>query len=69
MTQVVCTKCNAKYYLSNNDMRKIERISNKETYWIKIDRFMCIKCIDKEYSQNGIEVKIEREKLDLDVDK
>ena len=50
-------------------MEKIELISDKETYWIKIDRFMCIKCINKEYSKNGIEVKIEREKLDLDVDK
>lgn len=66
---VTCNGCGKSYSLNQADLQKIEEISDKNTYLVKLENFLCIQCINKKYSKNGIELKIARDSLNLDVDK
>lgn len=66
---VICNGCGKPCSLNQSDLQKIEKISDKSTYFVKLERFLCIQCVNKKYSKNGIELKTARESLNLDVDK
>ena len=63
---VICNGCGKSCSLNQADLQKI---SDKNTYFVKLENFLCIQCVNKKYSKNGIELKTARNSLNLDVDK
>ena len=66
---IVCKNWGKAFNLSQNDEYKIKTLSTPNTFRVKLEDFLCEKCLDKEYVGETNPIRKNREMLNLDVDK
>lgn len=52
---VICSCCGKTVYIDSHDEDIIKRNSTQYTYYVKINKFLCIDCIKKEYCGTQVE--------------
>ena len=52
--QIYCSSCYKSIKLSQNDMNKIEKLTTPQTFYVELDNFKCIGCMNKNYKNTPV---------------